>query len=700
MGRFLDTSIEFLKGVGPAKGDLLKKEKSVFTFEDFLFDFPFRYIDKTQTIKISMIRSGDDAILLKGQLLSLRRQGQGRRSRLHGVFSDQTGKIELVWFQAVTFLEKSLVVGATYLCFGKVNYYNGKKSITHPELERLEDQDNKAIGKLSPVYNSTEKLNQRGLPTKGMVRLKQTLIENMTARDIQETLPDYLMSRLKLIPKYNALRQIHFPKNWIELKAAQKRIKFEEFFFMQLRLWKRYQNRKNIKSYAFDNIGIHFNHFYKNILPFELTNAQKKVIKEIRNDVGTGSQMNRLLQGDVGSGKTIVALLTILIAVDNGFQSCLMAPTEILAQQHYNGLFELLENSEINIAILTGSIKGNRRKKILAELASGELNLIVGTHALIEDPVIFKNLGLAITDEQHRFGVQQRARLWKKASPYPPHILVMTATPIPRTLAMTVYGDLDVSVIDELPPGRKKIMTNVIRDSKRGQMLNFIKGEIKKGRQIYIVYPLIEESAKLDLANLDQGYEYLLEQLPRPEYQISIVHGRMKSDDKDMEMQKFVEGRSQILVATTVIEVGVNVPNASVMIIENAERFGLSQLHQLRGRVGRGNAQSYCILMAGNKLTKQGKERLKVMCETNDGFKIAEADLKLRGPGDIEGLRQSGELPLNLANPITDQKMLESTRKIVQVILNDDPTLSKSINQRLIEYIHATKEKFRWSFIG
>ena len=700
MSRFLESSIEFLKGVGPAKGDLLKKEKSIFTFEDFLLDYPFRYIDKTKFIKISMIRIGDDPVLLKGQLISLQKRGQGRRSRLHGIFDDSSGKIEFVWFQGVSFLEKSLVVGGRYLCYGKVTYFKGKKSITHPELEYIEGREKEAKGQLTPVYSSTEKLDQRGLGSKGQTRLKKTILAAMQPADIQEPLPEYLCERLKLLSKYRALKQIHLPKNWEELKAAKKRLKFEEFFFMQLRLWKRYQNRKNIISYSFDKVGDHFHSFYRHQLPFELTEAQKRVVKEIRSDMGTGRQMNRLLQGDVGSGKTIVALLSILIAADNGFQACLMAPTEILAQQHFNGLAELLLGTEIKLALLTGSIKGSRRKQILQDLATGELHLLIGTHALIEDPVKFHRLGLAITDEQHRFGVQQRAKLWKKASPYPPHILVMTATPIPRTLAMTVYGDLDVSIIDELPPGRKKVMTHVIRDRKRSQMIEFIKKEIQKGRQIYIVYPLIEESEKLDLADLNQGYEYLLSQLPRPEYQISIVHGRMKSEDKDYEMQRFVEAKSQILVATTVIEVGVNVPNASVMIIENAERFGLSQLHQLRGRVGRGNEQSYCILMAGNKLSKEGKERLRVMCETNDGFKIAEADLKLRGPGDIEGLRQSGELALNLANPITDQKILESSRKIVQVILNDDPNLDKSINKRLKSYIKATKEKFRWSFIG
>ncbi len=700
MSRYLETSIEYLKGVGPVKGDLLKKEKSIFTFEDLLFDFPFRYVDKTKTIKISNIRSGFDPVLIKGQLIALHKKSAGRRKRLHGILDDESGQIELVWFQGVSFIEKSLHVGGSYMCYGKVSYHQGKKSIAHPELERIESDSNQIRGQLSPVYSTTEKLNQRGLNSKGLIRLKKNLISNLSSHDLPDPVPLYILDRLKLISKYDAHRIIHFPQNQKELDAAIKRIKFDEFFFMQLRLWKRYQSRKNIISYSFDKIGNLFNDFYGDKLPFELTAAQKRVVKEIRKDIGSGRQMNRLLQGDVGSGKTIVALLTILIAADNGFQSCLMAPTEILANQHYTGLVELLEGTNIQLALLTGSIKGSRRKKILADLKSGVLTFIVGTHALIEDPVIFHRLGLAITDEQHRFGVQQRAKLWKKANPYPPHILVMTATPIPRTLAMTVYGDLDVSIIDELPPGRKKVMTYVIRDRKRGQMIEFIKKEIEKGRQIYIVYPLIEESEKLDLANLDQGYEYLLSQLPRPQYQISIVHGRMKAQDKELEMNQFVSGRSQILVATTVIEVGVNVPNASVMIIENAERFGLSQLHQLRGRVGRGNEQAYCILMAGNKLSKEGKERLRVMCETNDGFKIAEADLKLRGPGDIEGLRQSGELALNLANPISDQDMLESTRNIVQMILNDDENLEKSINKRLRNYLIKTKEKFRWSFIG
>jgi ATP-dependent DNA helicase RecG len=700
MSRFLESGIEYLKGVGPAKGDLLKKEKNIFTFQDFLYDYPFRYVDKTQTQKIRSIRIDDAPILLKGQLLELYKRGEGRRQRLHGILDDGSGNIELTWFQGVSFLEKSLVTGATYLCYGKVNYYNGKKTMPHPELERVDDVPDEKLGQLSPVYSTTEKLTQRGLNAKGLARLKKVLLEQMNQGDVPETIPDYVMTRLKLIPKTKALWQIHFPKNWNELKAAKKRLKFEEFFFMQLRLWKRYKQRKSILSYTFEKIGKNFNSFYKNHLPFELTNAQKRVVKEIRKDMGTGFQMNRLLQGDVGSGKTIVALLSVLMAIDNGFQACLMAPTEILAQQHFNGLKALLEGTSIRVDLLTGSIKGTKRKKILEDLIQGHIHLLIGTHAVIEDPVQFHKLGLAITDEQHRFGVEQRAKLWKKASPYPPHILVMTATPIPRTLAMTVYGDLDVSTIDELPPGRKKIITNVVRDSKRGQMFSFMKEEIKKGRQIYIVFPLIEESMKLDLANLDQGYEYLLSQFPRPDYQISIVHGRMKSADKDLEMQQFVKGKTNILVATTVIEVGVNVPNASIMIIENAERFGLSQLHQLRGRVGRGNDQSYCILMAGNKLSKEGKERLRVMCETNDGFKIAEADLKLRGPGDIEGLRQSGDLDLNLADPISDGDILISSRKIAQIIMEDDPNLEKSINARLKAYMISAKERFRWSFVG
>lgn len=698
MSSFLTSSIEFLKGVGPARGDLLKKEKAVFTFEDFLYDYPFRYIDKTEIKKIGYLRQEDDMALLKGRIVSSRIIQSGRKKRLQAQFQDDSGTIELIWFQRINVIEQVIRSQQIYLCYGKINRFNGKKSIVHPELELVET-DRKAT-KLAPVYGTTDKLSTRGLDPKGIAKLKETLISQMRPSDILDALPAYVTERLKLISKFDALRLIHFPSNWQQVKAAKKRLKFEEFFFMQLRLWKRYQNRKNIKSYEFGKVGNHFHQFYSENLPFELTGAQKRVIKEIRADVGTGFQMNRLLQGDVGSGKTIVALLSVLIAMDNGFQACLMAPTEILAQQHFNGISELLEGTSVQVDLLTGSIKGKKRKAILERLSSGELHLLIGTHALIEDPVKFHRLGLAITDEQHRFGVKQRAKLWQKASPYPPHILVMTATPIPRTLAMTVYGDLDVSVIDELPPGRKKIQTQVIRDRKRGQMIEFVRHEIRKGRQIYVVFPLIEESMKLDLANLDQGYEYLLSQFPRPDYQISIVHGRMKAEDKDMEMQRFVEGRTQLLVATTVIEVGVNVPNASVMIIENAERFGLSQLHQLRGRVGRGNEQSYCILMAGNKLSNEGKERLRVMCETNDGFKIAEADLKLRGPGNIEGLRQSGEVALNLADPISDQDILLTARKVVKMILDDDPQLEKSINAPLRKYIHATKEKFRWSFIG
>ena len=700
MSNFLKTSIEYLKGIGPTKGDLLKKERGIYTFSDLLHDFPFRYIDKTKTEKIRNIRIDNNLVLLKGQLVELFAKGTGRGKRLHGVLDDNSGTIELTWFQGINYIEKNLTIGATYLCYGKVNYYKGRKNISHPELERLEEANKNHAGQLTPVYSSTEKLNSRGLNSRGLARLKKTLITQMRAGDLEETLPEYMMEKLKLVSRISAIKQIHFPQNWNQLKAAKKRLKFEEFFFMQLRLWKRYSNRKAVVSYSFHEIGEYFNSFYHDYLPFELTGAQKRVLKEIRKDMGSGFQMNRLLQGDVGSGKTIVALMTVLMAADNGYQACLMAPTEILAQQHYTGLSELLEGSKIEVALLTGSVKGAARKEILARLKEGTIHLLIGTHALIEDPVQFKHLGLAITDEQHRFGVQQRARLWNKARPHPPHVLVMTATPIPRTLAMTVYGDLDVSVIDELPPGRKKIATQVIRDRKRPQMIEFVKNEIAKGRQIYIVFPLIEESMKLDLANLEQGYEYLLSQFPRPEYQISIVHGRMKSDDKDAEMQRFVEHKAQILVATTVIEVGVNVPNASVMIIENAERFGLSQLHQLRGRVGRGNEQSYCILMAGNKLSKEAKERLRVMCETNDGFKIAEADLKIRGPGDIEGLRQSGDLALNLANPISDRDALETARNIAQKILEKDPELTHRLNQPLRRYMESTKAEFSWSQVG
>jgi ATP-dependent DNA helicase RecG len=690
-----------LKGVGPVRGDLLKKEKEIFTFGDLLEDFPFRYIDKTTISSIGQLRQTDHEVLLRGRLTSLRSSGKGRGKRLNGILEDHSGKIELVWFQGASYLEKALTTQSEYLVFGKIKYHRGRKSMAHPEMEKIQAQANKKQLSLSPVYSSTEKLAGRGFTIRAQRNLVRTVIDNLKPSDIQESLPSYLLERLKLCSRLEAYKWIHFPFNQSQLKAARNRLKFEELFFFQLSLWLRYEQRKKSISYNFEKVGKHFNHFYESILPFNLTNAQKKVIKEIRRDLGSGHQMNRLLQGDVGSGKTVVALMSMLIAIDNGFQSCIMAPTEILAQQHYEGISELLEKTDVKTALLTGSIKGKARKQILDALKEGYLNIIIGTHALIEDPVVFKQLGLSITDEQHRFGVAQRAKLWNKAKPHPPHILVMTATPIPRTLAMTVFGDLDVSIIDELPPGRKPIKTLHIKDKDRLRMYKFIKKEIALGRQVYIVFPLIEESEKLDLANLEEGYEYLLTHFPRPEFQMSIVHGRMKSVDKEAEMKRFVEGKTQILVATTVIEVGVNVPNASVMLIENAERFGLSQIHQLRGRVGRGADQSYCLLLSKSNLSKEAQERMQIMCSTNDGFKIAEADLRLRGPGQVEGTRQSGDLGLKIASPVYDQEILKTARHMARLVIQDDPKLEKSINRPLNHYMRVVGSKTRkWSKIS
>lgn len=699
MHEYLQSSIEYLKGVGPAKGDLLKGEKSIFTYEDLLMDYPYRYIDKTQILPISMIKQSDEAVLIKGRITDIHEAGSGRKVRLHATLQDQTGQINLVWFQGIRYWRSLIQIQHTYLCYGKVSYFNGQKNMSHPELEPVTNEALKQLS-LRPMYSSTEKLDSRGLNSKGQEKLKRLLIDSLRPEHIQEYLPDYLMKKLRLPTKYQAIKNIHFPSSTTQLSSARNRLVFEELFFMQLQLWKRYSARKAIISYAFDQVGDYVHTFYDMHLPFELTNAQKRVIKEIRSDLGSGQQMNRLLQGDVGSGKTIVALMSILIALDNQYQSCLLAPTEILAQQHYNSIRRMAQPLGLDIALLTGQVKGRSRREILERLVSGELHILIGTHAILEDNVQFHRLGLAIIDEQHRFGVAQRAKLWAKASPHPPHILIMSATPIPRTLAMTVYGDLDVSVIDELPPGRKPIHTSIISDRHRSRMYEFIKDQIADGRQVYVVYPIIEESEKLDLAALDEGYERMLVDFPRPTYQMSIVHGRMKTEDKDYEMQRFANGDTQILVATTVIEVGVDVPNATIMIIENAERFGLSQLHQLRGRVGRGGNQSYCFLIPGVRLTKVARERLKIMTETNDGFKIAEADLHLRGPGDIEGVRQSGDVSLQIANPITDKKTLETARQIVQYVLSDDPNLEKSINDPLRRYIQHYKNLFDWSVIS
>ncbi len=688
---FLDTGIEFLKGVGPLRADTLKRELGIFTYRDLLFHFPFRYIDKTRFHKIRDIQSEGENYQLRGIIRRLEVLGEGRAKRLTATIRDDTGAIELVWFQGMAWMERTLEVGKEYVVFGRAAEFNGRFNMAHPEMEEANDDNIKKSASFDPVYPTTDKLTQKGLDAKGIRRVQRTLIDLLTSAAVPETIPDYLLEGFRLTPRFEALKNIHFPQTQTELDAAVRRLKFEELFLLQLRLLQVKMRRKETtRGFVFDQIGHFFNTFYKEKLPFELTNAQKRVLKEVRTDLGIGKQMNRLVQGDVGSGKTVVALMAMLIALDNRhtpdgppFQACMMAPTEILARQHFDGMSALLEGTGINVGFLSGTVKGKKREAILAQLASGEMHIVIGTHALIEDWVQFQNLGLSITDEQHRFGVEQRAALWKKNPICPPHILVMTATPIPRTLAMTLYGDLDISIIDELPPGRKPITTQHKNDHHRLRVQGFMQEEIAKGRQIYVVFPMIEETEKVDMKNLMEGYEAISRDFPPPQYQISIVHGKMKAADKDFEMQRFIKGETQIMVATTVIEVGVNVPNASVMIIENAERFGLSQLHQLRGRVGRGAEQSYCILMTGFKLSADGRERIQTMVQTNDGFVIAEADLRLRGPGNIEGTQQSGMLRFLLADIARDGQILAAARDTALKILEKDPALAAPEHGRL-----------------
>ncbi|SMO58713.1 ATP-dependent DNA helicase RecG [Solitalea koreensis] len=683
---FFSTPIEFLKGVGPSKADVLKKELKIFTYNDLLRHYPFRYIDRTRFYLISEITPDMPYIQVKGVLISKQVIGDARRKRLSAIFQDERGgTIELVWFQGVKFVEKTIVVGKEYIVFGKPNFFNNKPSLPHPELELVAEAKKEFQTALQPVYSSTEKLKAFFLDSRGIMRLQNNLLEQALPH-ITENMPSAVVERYKMLPRVHALAQIHFPTSPKLLQRAQARLKFEEFFFIQLRLlFNKKVNKRLHNGNVFSTVGNHFNGFYKDHLPFELTNAQKRVLKEIRLDTISGMQMNRLLQGDVGSGKTVVALMSMLLAIDNGFQACLMAPTEILATQHYNSIAQLLQHFDLEVGLLTGSTKIKQRRIIHEKLENGELKILIGTHALIEDKVKFNNLGLVIIDEQHRFGVEQRAKLWKK-NVRPPHVLVMTATPIPRTLAMTLYGDLDVSVIDELPAGRKPIQTMHKFDSSRLRLFGFLKEEIAKGRQVYIVYPLIDESEKMDYKNLMDGFESISRAFPPPEYRLSIVHGKMKPADKDAEMERFKRGETQIMVATTVIEVGVNVPNASVMVIENAERFGLAQLHQLRGRVGRGAEQSYCILMSGNKLSSDGKIRLDAMVRTNDGFEISEMDLKLRGPGDLEGTQQSGVLDLHIADLAKDQAILAEARVCVEGLLADDPELMKPSNRTVRNY--------------
>jgi len=697
---FLDTPIEYLKGVGPQRAQSLRLELAINTFGDLLNYFPFRYIDKSKIYKIRDISNTNTLIQLKGKVSNIQQIGQQRAARLTATFSDDSGSIELVWFRSIRWIKESIKENNEYIVFGKPTLFNNKYNIAHPEIEPVEKEDEGLGESLQPYYNSTEKLKAKGLGNKAIGNLTKNLLIRAEGV-LSETLSQEIINNLRLISCEEALLNIHFPKDPQLLSRAQSRLKFEELFFIQLKLLRHKINRaQKIKGNVFTNVGKYVNDFYANNLPFELTNAQKRVIKEIRTDLGSGKQMNRLLQGDVGSGKTLVALMAILIALDNGFQACIMAPTEILATQHAKSIQAMLNNLNINLALLTGSTKTAERKIIHEQLQSGELNVLIGTHALIEDAVKFKNLGLVIIDEQHRFGVEQRAKLWRKNN-IPPHILVMTATPIPRTLGMTLYGDLDFSVIDELPPGRKAIKTIHQYDSGRLKLFGFLKKQIKLGNQVYIVYPLINESEKLDLKDLMDGYESISRDFPLPEYAISIVHGKMKPAQKEYEMQRFIKGETQIMVSTTVIEVGIDIPNASVMVIENAERFGLSQLHQLRGRVGRGADQSYCILMSSYKLTAEGKKRLEIMVNSSDGFEIAEADLRLRGPGDLQGTQQSGVLDLKIADLIKDEKILKYARNLANEILDKDPTLETPANKPLKnQLIRMFKNKPNWGLIS
>ncbi len=710
----LNTNIEFLKNVGPARGALLRKELGIHVYGNLVNFFPNRYIDRTRYFKINELQTqtvGSNAeVQIVGKIINIKVIEYGKnQKRLVASFIDETGQMDLTWFQGYKWIKESLKLNETYVIFGKCAQYGNQYSMSHPEMELLAEHQQQLRSALQPVYPSTEILTNRGITNRIINKMMQQLFIEIGA-PFSDSLPQYLIDEMQLISKNEAMFNIHFPKSQELLAKAQQRLKFEELFFIQLQLiTKNLIQKYKIKGFHFDKIGNYFNDFYQNHLPFALTTAQKRVVKEIRNNMGTKAQMNRLLQGDVGSGKTIVAFMSMLIALDNGFQACLMAPTEILANQHFIGLSELAKPLNINIQILTGSTKTKDRKVIHEGLENGSLNILIGTHALIEDKVIFKNLGLAVIDEQHRFGVEQRSKLWKKASAtvvegaeiVPPHILVMTATPIPRTLAMSLYGDLDISVIDELPPGRKPIQTVHRYDSNRLKVWKFIRDEIAKGRQIYIVYPLIQESEKMDFKDLMDGYESISRDFPLPTYSISMLHGKMKPAEKDAEMKRFAEGKTNIMVATTVIEVGVNVPNASVMIVESAERFGLSQLHQLRGRVGRGADQSYCILMTSHKISPDTKTRIETMVATNDGFEIAEVDLKLRGPGDIMGKQQSGVLNLQIADLVKDKDILLMARNHAIKILTEDPAMQKPEHlQMRAAYLKITEKKNIWNYIS
>lgn len=694
--------IKYLKGVGPKKAEILKSELKVESVEDMLYVFPFRYIDRSQFYKIKDIDSNTAYVQIKGKLQSLRTTGAGKSSRLSGIFSDGESTVELVWFKGVKYVSDQLRTGNEYVLFGKPSLFNGQINFVHPEMESVNSAEAKrTLGGLQGVYNTSEKMKNNFLTTKGIqtiiINIMQTYLVNYK---IPETLPNYLLDRLKLPNLDTCIRNLHFPKDKALLEKCQFRLKFEELFYIQMQLLRRNQMQSKKSGYRYTTIGKYFNTFYKDFIPFQLTGAQKRVIKEIWGDMKSGKQMNRLLQGDVGSGKTLVAVMCSLIALDNNFQACIMAPTEILAAQHYDSISKMLQPLSIQVRLLTGSTKTAERREIHENLENGTIQILIGTHALLEDKVKFNNLGLAIIDEQHRFGVAQRAKLWGKNT-FPPHVLVMTATPIPRTLAMTLYGDLDVSVIDELPPGRHPIKTIHRTENNRLGIYDFVKKEIAKGRQAYIVYPLIKESEALDFQNLEAGYEQLKGIFPEPQYHISMVHGQLPAAEKDEEMQKFVKGETQILVATTVIEVGVNVPNASVMIIESAERFGLSQLHQLRGRVGRGAEQSYCILITSVKQAKNTRERMEIMTTSTDGFEISEADLRLRGPGDLEGTQQSGmPFELHIADLARDGQILQMARDTARLILNNDPNLETTENAILKAQLQKKAPAIDWGRIS
>lgn len=694
MSDILKNDIKFLKGVGPSRASLLTKEFGIETFRDLLYFFPFRYVDRSRFYSIREIDSTHAYIQLRGKITKISIVGEGRAKRLVAILYDGTGWIELVFFKGLKWMQEKLKIDTEYIVFGKPSSFNQSFNMVHPEIEPAGEQSKSLAGTMVGIYPSTDAIKNSGLSNKSFAKLEAALLEQ-TLPYISETLPQYIIENRRLCSLQYALRNIHFPSDTRALEKAQERLKFEELFYLQLSLLKQKHARMRASTgVKFNRLGNAFNTTYNN-LPFPLTCAQKRVIKEIRADVVSGIQMNRLLQGDVGSGKTLVAILSAMMAVDNGYQACIMAPTEVLAIQHYNGVFKFIKESGVEVALLTGSTKTAERRRIHEGLENGTINVIFGTHALIEDNVKFRNLGLAVIDEQHRFGVDQRAKLWSK-SDVPPHVLVMTATPIPRTLAMTLYGDLDVSVIDELPPGRKPVQTVHWTESKRGSLYNFMRKEIAAGRQVFVVYPLIKESEKMDYQNLEEGFDTICEAFPPDKYVTAVVHGKQKPDDKAVSMESFVKGRADILVATSVIEVGVDVPNASVMVIESAERFGLSQLHQLRGRVGRGAEKSYCILMTGYKLSEDSKKRIDMMCQTNDGFELAEADLKMRGPGDFEGTRQSGlAIDLHIASLGRDNAVLEDARRIAQAVLDVDPMLQESRNELLVNQLRDLKYEIK-----